>query len=194
MIVYVGRSTRIHFFYVVEDINTNRRKVRTSILSDKVLYQIWASHVVDVSYCLNESYIKQGKVFTVADVEVLFTVCTQQALFPRKNDIKYIVVSQMPNSVKLIRKDWREELVLDKDGRVIGRRWVPVFKLCGEKPLSDELRRKLATKVVTRGYDIKVGVSECRALLRLFLDELSHYKQASSSASLIVNEKSWLMN
>lgn len=127
-------------YYIVDDGMDSRQKIIPIRRLENALGNIWGGHVTNPAFALNQSYVEQGRIFTVADVATSTNIIRQEVLFGSRGDnLRFIIVQETPISTKLIRKDWKEKEIRiydEKTGKIMYKRIkIPVFKLCGEKLL-----------------------------------------------------------
>jgi hypothetical protein len=163
--------------FIVKSVDPVSREVAIEKFDMRSALSIWGNLVTDVKFCLSDSMVRGGMIFTVSDVITKFDVRSMGDIFD------LILVYRHPEGTKLIRKDYVDKVVELKDGRVVNVR-VPVFKLCGYLTLSDDLKDELKTKIVTRGVYIPMSINDIVEALNIIRSKLTDYSKLIGSGEV----------
>jgi superfamily II DNA/RNA helicase len=156
--------------FIVKNVNPDGREVAIEEFSRESALSIWGNHVTDVRFCLDDGMVKKGMIFTVSDVMTSFGV------YSMGDSLEVIRVHRRPEGTKLIRKDYVDKTIKLDDGRVVNVR-IPVFKLCGHLALSDDLKDKLKTEIVTRGIHIPTNINDIVEAMNAIRSKLVKYSK-----------------
>ncbi len=156
--------------FMVKNVNPDGGEVAIEEFSRESARSIWGSFVTDARFCLDDNMVKKGMIFTVSDVMTRFGV------YSMGDSLEVIRVHRQPEGTKLIRKDYVDKVIELDDGRVVNVR-IPVFKLCGYLALSDDLKNKLETEIVTRGIHIPTNINDIVEAMNAIRSKLAEYSK-----------------
>jgi hypothetical protein len=156
--------------FIVKNVDPDGREVAIEEFSRESTLSIWGNLVTDVRFCLDDGMVKKGMIFTVSDVVTSFGV------YSTGDSLEVIRVHRQPEGTKLIRKDYVDKTIKLDDGRVVSVR-IPVFKLCGHLALSDDLKNKLKTEIVTRGIHIPTNINDIVEAMNAIRSKLVKYSK-----------------
>jgi len=156
--------------FIVKNVDPHGREVAIEEFSWESALSIWGNLVTDARFCLDDGMVKKGMIFTVSDVMTSFEV------YSMGDSLEVIRVHRRPEGTKLIRKDYVDKAIELDDGRVVSVR-IPVFKLCGYLALSDDLKDKLETEIVTRGVHIPMNINEIMEVMDAIRSKLAEYSK-----------------
>jgi superfamily II DNA/RNA helicase len=156
--------------FIVKNVDPKRKEVAIEEFNIESALSIWSNLVTDVRFCLDDNMVRKGMIFTVSDVMTRFEVRSTG------DSLEVIRVRRQPEGTKLIRKDYVDKVIKLDDGRVVSVR-IPVFKLCGYLALSDDLKDKLETEIVTRGVHIPININEIMEVVDAIRSKLAEYSK-----------------
>jgi hypothetical protein len=156
--------------FIVKNVDPDGREVAIEEFGWESALSIWGNLVTDARFCLDDNMVKKGMIFTVSDVMTSFEV------YSMGDSLEVIRVRRRPEGTKLIRKDYVDKVIELDDGRVVSVR-IPVFKLCGYLALSDDLKDKLETEVVTRGVHIPMNINDIVEVVDAIRSKLAEHSK-----------------
>ncbi len=173
--------------FIVKNVDPKRKEVAIEEFNIESALSIWGNLVTDTRFCLDDNMVKKGMIFTVSDVMTSFGV------YSMGDSLELIRVHRRPEGTKLIRKDYVDKVIKLDDGRVVSVR-IPVFRLCGYLALSDDLKDKLETEIVTRGVHIPMNIDEIVEVMDAIRSKLAEYsKHVEPSAVEPIKVYSYLL-
>jgi hypothetical protein len=156
--------------FIVKNVDPKRKEVAIEEFNIESALSIWGNLVTDARFCLDDSMVRKGMIFTVSDMMTRFEVRSTG------DSLEVIRVRRQPEGTKLIRKDYVDKVIKLDDGRVVSVR-IPVFKLCGYLALSDDLKDGLKTEVVTRGVHMPMNINDIMEAMNAIRSKLAEYSK-----------------
>jgi len=156
--------------FIVKNVDPDGREVAIEEFGRESALSIWGNLVTDARFCLDDNMVRKGMIFTISDVMTSFEV------YSMGDSLEVIRVRRRPEGTKLIRKDYVVKVIELDYGRVVSVR-IPVFRLCGYLTLSDDLKDKLETEIVTRGVHIPMNINEIMEVVDAIRSKLAEYSK-----------------